>query len=165
MLNKNIVRCPQALIALLLIIITMTGCGAVHSDAVQGLVKHQVNGLDKVDVSLRDLEKTVESAIQDLKRSNRLYVKNLEIWEKEIKRAKIVSSAPDNLSDPDIRRSVFTQIAQLEIDRDSAYGNMRRDFNVQADNLLKAYKKMLTAVGGVKTELNAIKVKEDAIKE
>jgi hypothetical protein len=93
------------------------------------------------------MEGNIKDAIEGLKRSHQLYLNNLKLWEKELKRAQIFAASPSDLRNKPVRQAVFTQLAQLEIDRNDAYVNLQRDFETQANALRGAYKKILVAAG------------------
>lgn len=144
-------------VAALVLLVSMTGCaGAIRSDAVRQLIEKEKAGLTRVNQGLKAQEKTIEDAVNDLKSSHRLYLNNLELWEKELKRAQIFAASPGDLQNKLVRQAVFTQLAQLELDRNDAYVNLQRDFDTQADALYEAYKQIVDAAVKVEEQLKAI---------
>lgn len=144
---------------LLVVLIGLTGCaGTIRSDSVRQLVEQEKTSLSRVNQGLREMEGNIKDAIEDLKRSHQLYLNNLKLWEKELKRAQIFAASPGDLRNKPVRQAVFTQLAQLEIDRNDAYVNLQRDFETQANALRGAYKKILVAAGKVEKQLGAVDV-------
>ncbi len=145
------------LIVLLFVFIGITGCaGAIRSDNVRLLVEKEKTGLVRVNQLLKDLEDKIGIAVKNLKKSHQLYVNNLIIWEKELKRAQIFAASPGDLRNLPVRKAVFTQFAQLEIDRYDAYVNLQRQFDIQANALNESYKKILNASKKLQEQIEVI---------
>lgn len=124
----------------------LTGCaGSIRSDAVKQLVEQEKSGLGKVVQSLKSEDGRIRQAIDDLKKSQDKYVTSLKIWEKELQRAQIFAASPGDFRNKLVRKAVFTQYAQLEVDRNSAYDKLQQDITGQADDLYTAYKKIVSA--------------------
>ena len=151
---------PTSFLSILLILFTsagLTGCaGSIRSDAVKQLVEQETNGLGKIVQSLKSEEGKIKQALDDLKQSQVKYVTSLKIWEKELQRAQIFAASPGDLRNKLVRDAVFTQYAQLELDRNSAYDKLQQDFAGQADDLYTAYKKIVTAAVKAEEQLKII---------
>ncbi|NIM98879.1 hypothetical protein GTO10_03230 [Candidatus Saccharibacteria bacterium] len=158
-MRPNVEKTHLAILLLLLVVAGLTGCaGAIRSDPVRQLVEQEKKSLARVNQGLEKMEGGIKDAIEDLKRSHKLYLNNLRLWEKELKRAQIFAASPGDLRNKPVRQAVFTQLAQLEIDRNDAYANLQRDFETQADALQGAYEKILAATAKVEKQLDAVDV-------
>jgi hypothetical protein len=148
----------RSIIILIVFIITgFTGCsGAIRSDAIKQLIEKEKVGLGRINEGLRVQEGKIKQAIDNLKESQKGYLQNLRVWERELKRAQIFATSPGNLKNQLIRKSVFVQLAQLEIDRSDAYEKVQQDFTAQADGLKDAYKKIVTASSKTQDQLKLI---------
>jgi len=156
-MSKNVPRNSVAILILLLVFAGVTGCvRAIRSDNVRELVEREKEGLRRVNQALRDLEKKIYDAVRDLKTSHRLYLENIRLWEKELKSSQICLASPDEMHNSLVQQLVLMQLVQLEIDRNSAYANLQRDFETQADTLKEAYRKILIAADKVEEQLELI---------
>ncbi len=142
---------------LLFVFISIIGCaGGIRSDNVRLLVEEEKTGLIRVNQSLNALKDEIGIAVKNLKDGHQIYVKNLIIWEKELKRAQILAASPGDIRNKPVRKAVFTQFAQLEIDRYDAYANLQHQFVIQADALNESYKRILHASGKLQEQIEII---------
>ena len=156
-MGQNVKKTHLVILVLVFVLAGLTGCaGAIRSNSVRQLVEKEKTSLIRVNQGLKEMEGKINSAIEDLKMSHQLYLKNLRLWEKELKRAQIFAASPGDLRNKPVRQAVFTQLAQLEIDRNDAYVNLQRDFEIQADALQGAYKKILAAAAKVEKQLETV---------
>jgi hypothetical protein len=156
-MGPNVEKTHLVILLLLVVLAGLTGCTrAIRSESVRQLVEQEKKSLARVNHGLEEMEGRINDAIEDLKRSHKLYLNNLRLWEKELKRAQIFAASPGDLRNKPVRQAVFTQLAQLEIDRNDAYGNLQRDFETQADALQGAYKKILAAAAKVEKQLETV---------
>jgi len=143
--------------SIIFVLAELTGCaGTIRSDAVRQLVEKESTGLERINQGLKEQKDNIKRAVEDLKKSQHRYVTNLRLWEKELKRAQIFAASPGDLQNKLVRKAVFIQFAQLEMDRSDAYENLQKDFNAQADGLFVAYEKMMTAVTKTQEQLKQI---------
>ncbi len=158
-MNRNAQKLNLTISLLFLVSVSLSACaGAVRSDSVRHLVENEKMGLMRVSNALKKNKKNIEAAIKDLKSSHQRYLTNLKLWEKELKRAQIFAASPADLRNKPVRKAVFTQLAQLEIDRNDAYINLQQDFEAQADNLDEAYKKILAAAQRMEKQIKLVDV-------
>lgn len=145
------------LIFFVLIILGISGCaGAIRSDNVGQLVAKEKTGFEKINESLKGLNANISETMKDLKESHKLYVNNLKLWEQEVKRAQIFASSPGDLQNKPVRKAVFTQFAQVELDRYDAYENLQQNFETQTDTLLDAYNKILAASDKLQKQIDVL---------